>query len=558
MTDSILTLEDRGTLDPLVAGAKAAGLARARQEGLPVLPGVVLAAAVSRSYLDMGMEMLERHGSGRARIAITSTGLAGDLSAAVARATAAFPFPMVVRSSSILEGSGEWSGAFTSYLDIREGELPKAILGCYASAYTQHTVERFAAAGVRPSSAPMAVLVQPALDPDFGGTARIRGDEVTITGVKGSPAPLVQGWDPGVQARVSDSVVRGDEAIGTLGEELLRRVAGLVLEARDRVGTNSCEWAIQDGTLWLLQVQIFADVDPGDGIEVPDSFTTPAVAQLGRLIRRHPGPLAEELVLPWAVADPSLADISVEPADVDPADAFQHAAEHASTLTAEVWASPKPQASGAARSLLRELRGPEPDTVIRRLAGLRPPDRERAVAVLASLATVRHELVALGAVTDPSLAWHVDAATTQAMLSGQVAPTLRGRIGFDRWDPLNAAIVTAHGASVSGTPVSNGIAFGRMCVVIKPGRAEHFRPRDIVVATHPVPGLAALLFDAAALVTTGGGPAAHLFESARALAIPAVCATRIEDLLGALLDQIDVEWALAVDGSRGSIHGVRW
>ncbi len=94
--------------------------------------------------------------------------------------------------------------------------------------------------------------------------------------------------------------------------------------------------------------------------------------------------------------------------------------------------------------------------------------------------------------------------------------------------------------------------------MITPADAQEFRPRDVVVATHPVPGLAALLFDAAALITTGGGPAAHLFESARSLGIPALCATRVEELTGSELDRVGAEWALAVDGTNGMAYATAW
>jgi phosphoenolpyruvate-protein kinase (PTS system EI component) len=45
----------------------------------------------------------------------------------------------------------------------------------------------------------------------------------------------------------------------------------------------------------------------------------------------------------------------------------------------------------------------------------------------------------------------------------------------------------------------------------------------VIVASQPIPNLAPLLWDAAGLVTESGSPAAHLFESARALRVPAVC-----------------------------------
>lgn len=553
----IFSLDNPAALDPAQSGAKAAWLARGRRAGLPVLPGVVVAAPVSHPYLAAGVAALERASSGRARIEIMGMGLPDSFLDELDSATAGYSPPLVVRSSSILEGSGEWSGAFTSYLDVRSGELGKAILGCYASAFTQHTVERFHAAGLSPVAAGMAVLIQPALDPDFGGTAHVQGDEVTITAVRGSPAPLVQGWEPGAQARVTREVVKGGEAVDLLGQDRLRSIAETVFAARDATSANACEWAVQDGSMWLLQLQRFAQPTPSSGIEIADCFTTTQAGELGRLIRRYPGPLGEELVLPWAVADPGLADYTPHATTLGPAEAFRVADEHAAALTATVWGRPKGDAARAAGIALRDLRGADPAAAFGRLLSLKPPDPDRARLVLDALAEVRTHLAAVGAVAGPELGWHLDRRAVRAAITGTAA-NLVGRIGFDRWDPFNATMVAAHGVSVRGTPVSDGVAYGRMCLVTQPGRADHFRPRDVVVGVYPEPGLAALLFDAAALITTGGGPAAHLFESARALAIPALCATRIEDVIGRPVGEPGPEWALAVDGSNGMVYGVPW
>lgn len=558
-TRVLLTLDDPAALEPTRTGAKAAWLARARQAGLPVLPGVVVTADESHDFLAAGANALAGSGSGRARMVIMAMEPPGDSLAALSAATADFTSPLVVRSSSVLEGSGEWSGAFTSYLDIRPTELPKAVVGCYASAFTQATVERFAAAGLDPVRAELAVLIQPALDPEYGGTARMVGEDVIVVGVKGSPVPLVQGWDPGVQARVTaGGAVQGAKAVETLGEEVINAVADALRGAQQAIGANALEWATEGDHLWILQAQRFAEQAPGAGVAIADDLRTEAAATLGRLIRRHPGPLGERLVLPWAIADPTLADLSVEPADLDPLDALQAASAHAATLAAEVWARPKPVAAVRGRDTLRELRGTDPGVGLALATGLRPPDRDQAAEVLALLATVRQGIAATGAVAHPDSAWHVDEETARRLLSGALGDVAPTRIGFDRWEPFNAAVVAAHGDSVTGSSAGTGVAFGRMCVVTEPGEAAHFRPRDVVVAVHPVPGLAALLFDAAALITTGGGPAAHLFESARSLGIPALCATRIEDLLGAGLDEVTTEWALAVDGSNGVVHGVPW
>jgi hypothetical protein len=73
-----------------------------------------------------------------------------------------------------------------------------------------------------------------------------------------------------------------------------------------------------------------------------------------------------------------------------------------------------------------------------------------------------------------------------------------------------------------------------------------------------LPNLAALLWDASALITTGGGPAAHLFESAGALGIPAVTGLDLEDLLGGDPAGMTGEVSLAVDGYGGRAWATPW
>ena len=181
----ILDLDDEQCLDPGRAGAKAAWLARGRRAGLPILPGVVVSADVSMPYLQAGADALPHRGSGGARLVVGQAELPAGLKDEIRQSATHLTSPLVVRSSSLLEGSGKWSGAFTSYLDVNQEELPKAVAGCWASAFTVSTLERFSAAGIDPAAAAMAVLIQPALQPDFGGTARLDGDEATVIGVRG-------------------------------------------------------------------------------------------------------------------------------------------------------------------------------------------------------------------------------------------------------------------------------------------------------------------------------------------------------------------------------------
>ncbi len=554
----VLSLDDVRCLDPAVGGAKAAWLARGKQAGLAVLPGVVVPAPASKKPMAHGIEVMGMRGSGGARLAMSQEPLAIGLSEAVLAATADMPEPMVVRSSSILEGTGEWSGAFTSYLEIFHGEVETAVRGCWASAFTVHTLERYEAARLEPGSAPMAVLIQPALSPDFGGTARLSGDDVIVVGVAGSPAPLVQGWEPGAHARVAASgAVSGEPAVELMGSALLVGVAELLRRSHELVGANTMEWAVVGDDLWVLQLMRAAE-SAEDTIDIPVELASPTAARLARAVRRAPGPLGEALVLPWAIADPERYLEPVEPIDIDPVEALREAIEHSRALTAEVWGVAKPIAASQASDALRGLRSSEPGDALAAVEALRPPDPERALQVLGMVAQVRRTLVAAGAVSRPELAWHVELAEIGRILAAGRADKLRDRIGFDRWEPFDVAVVMSHGSLSEGVGAAPGLAAGRLCFVSDPYDVPHFRPRDVVVGTHPLPNLAALLWDASALITTGGGPGAHLFESARALGIPAVCAIHLDEALGSDLWAANEKFSVAVDGNTGRVAVTAW
>jgi hypothetical protein len=555
---TVISLDDPACVDPAISGAKAAWLARGRQAGLPVLPGVVVTTSVSKPFMERGVEVLAVRGSGGARLAVSLAALPEPVSEALTTPLAPLGEPMVVRSSSILEGSGEWSGAFTSYLEVRNGEVATAILGCWASAFTVHTLERYAAAGHQPGSAPMAVLIQSALQPDFGGTARISGDDVVVVGVAGSPAPLVQGWDPGTHARVSRSrIVTGEAALDLMGPDLVLAVADTLKRADDLVGATACEWAVIGPEVFLLQLMRPVDHERA-AIDIPAALARPGAKAVARLVRRAPGPMGEILVLPWAMATPDILLEAVDPVDLDPVDALHAAQEHARVLTAEAWRLPKRSAIAKAAETLRSLRSTDPSGALDVIEGLRSTDPDRSRLVLGLLARVRLGLVAAGAVSQPELGWHIEPGQAEAMLRAGRTDHRNTRIGFDRWEPFDVGVVIAHGNSAEGTAAAPGMAAGRLCFIADPHDTVHFRPRDVVVGTHPVPNLAALLWDAAALVTTGGGPAAHLFESARALAIPAVCGIHLDEALGSDLATASLRTAIAVDGSNGRVTVTQW
>jgi hypothetical protein len=83
--------------------------------------------------------------------------------------------------------------------------------------------------------------------------------------------------------------------------------------------------------------------------------------------------------------------------------------------------------------------------------------------------------------------------------------------------------------------------------------AERFVPREVMAAVYPLNNLAPLLWDAAAVVTIGGSPGAHVFEVATALGVPAVCGVDLADGLGLTVPELHVRHDLivAVDGGSG-------
>jgi hypothetical protein len=539
---------------------------------------VVLVADVSVPALRHGAETLVLRGSGGARLEVGRFPVDSTLLARVAQACSDLGPALAVRSSSVLEGEGEWSGAFASYVDVRPTEIEKAIAGCWASSFTVSTLERFEAAGLEPAAAPMAVLIQPLIRPEYGGVARLdRNGEVEVIGIKGSPAPLVQGWETGVRAVIAPGgeIAASDDVTGYLGLDLISEVTRQLRAADLMIGANHCEWGFAEGRLFLLQLSRrnitsrAADGRvPGRQGSADSRFVDPRLKDLGRLARRYPGPLGEALVLAWAAADPPLvieilARSATAPIDdrdpEDPVAALHMAAREAAALTAATWQMPEPMAAARAASILRQARGSRPEAALDCLAGLRTPDPERAARVLNLLAIVQRAIDEHHH-NDSSWNWHQPIDRLGSILRGEGGahrPSLR-RIGVDRWEPFQAAVVESFGAAHPGTPASPGVGCGRLCYIAGPDSVDDFRPRDIVVTTNPVPNLAPLLWDAAGLVTISGSPAAHLFESARSLNVPAVCSLDLAGSLGMELATATGRFAVAVDGDRGIAFTSEW
>jgi hypothetical protein len=532
----IVDLDHDDSLDPDRVGAKSASLARAKRAGLPVLPGLVVESLASRGHMALGAATLPTRGSGGARLAITSRpiGFADEL----VTAACSISDSLVARSSTLLESSGEWSGAFTSYVDVAPDQLPKAVVGCWASAFTVAALQRQEAAGTTPGSLDMAVLVQPFLDATVGGTAELAANGSTVVrAVKGSPAPLLQGWVKGVEGRADpDGSWYGQDLIDLVGISALNRVRDSLSRAYAIMGSNHCEWAI-DEEPWILQLDVLRRPDPAPplpNIEIPADLM-PTI----RALVSAPGRLGEELVLPWALGGIPQHDASP---DLIPQVDVRATKKLAQTLTSQVWGMDHARASMQARRLLDRLKGSEPHKSVDRIRSLNRPNPELSRDLLARIAALQTRMVESGAAPDTQAAWHLSLSDIVEVLNGH-ARRAPNRVGRQPWEPLIASAVLEHGTRHHGSPAASGIGAGIRMRADNPGKAM-LTHRGVISASQPLASLAQLLWDAAGLVTRGGSPAAHLFESARSLGIPAVCGVD----LGGDQDQI-----VAVDGYSGVV-----
>jgi hypothetical protein len=336
-------------------------------------------------------------------------------------------------------------------------------------------------------------------------------------------------------------------------------------------GANTCEWGFTEGRLCLLQLgrRTVALRPSGSlGRESERRGADSRLIDLSRLARRYPGPLGEALVLAWAAADPALV-IETSTAPItgwtdepdNPVAALHLAAREAAVLTAETWQMPEPMAAARAASVLRQARGNHPEAALDCLAGLGSPDRERSARVLHLLAIVQ-TAINESRPDGSRWNWHHPIDRLESILRGEAQQDPRQssvkRIGTDRWEPFQAAVVESFGTEHRGIPASPGVGCGRLCFIAGPEQVGDFRSRDIVVTTNPVPNLAPLLWDAAGLVTTSGSPAAHLFESARSLNLPAVCSLELSRSLGFDLAAATGRFAMAVDGNKGLVFTSEW
>jgi rifampicin phosphotransferase len=163
---------------------------------------------------------------------------------------------LVARSSSVVEDSAESSmaGRFESVIGIVGFEaFVKAVVTVLDSRARAEAMDH-----------PIAVLVQPLIEPAFGGVlfgvdpVTGRSDRRVVSAVVGGPEPLVSGEADGSRfvLDVSGRPLQTDTSRGpSLPKDVLQRLSGLSSRVEEVFGSpQDVEWAVgTDGALWLLQ-----------------------------------------------------------------------------------------------------------------------------------------------------------------------------------------------------------------------------------------------------------------------------------------------------------------
>jgi phosphohistidine swiveling domain-containing protein len=245
----VVDLSDDVARDPTLTGGKSAALARGAAAGLDTLPGVVLTTAFCEA-IDGGAEVpqhpavkeaFERAGGDRQSLVARSSSVVEDM----AESSMAGQFESIIG----IDGFDEFVAAVAAVLDSRE-----------RAGATEH---------------PIAVLVQPLIEPAFGGVmfgidpVSGRTDRRVVSAVRGGPEPLVSGEVDGCRYLLEASTSKVLEFAANDGPQLDRADLRRLVALSDKVasvfrGPQDVEWAIgparaavgagsTDRQLWLLQ-----------------------------------------------------------------------------------------------------------------------------------------------------------------------------------------------------------------------------------------------------------------------------------------------------------------
>jgi phosphohistidine swiveling domain-containing protein len=235
---------------------------------------------------------------------------------------------------------------------------------------------------------------------------------------------------------------------------------------------------------------------------------------------------------------PACIDVEI----VDPVRSLREARSIARRLAAQAWGVSADQALEAARAAARRLRGPLPDP--RPFRRTRAVDAAEAGKLLGIVEGIGKWLMTEGRITHPKDLWRLGGTQLEAAVrDGSV---ITPRTGPDPWEPFAFAAVAGSGRRYWGTSAAPGVGAGPAHLVGHGGPLSA-QPRAVLVAAHPLPQLAPMLWSCAGIVTASNSVGAHLFDVARSLKVPAVAGV---DLTGSVAGE--GEAVVAVDGNAGT------
>jgi hypothetical protein len=536
---ALLPLGEPLSTRPDLVGVKAAHLAVARRRGYPVLPGLIVPIDSGAPSIDAGTLAIADHGPAAGRRAAMATEIGPELRSDLER-VCHLGARLVVRSSTLLDDDGQWSGAFASYADVRPDDVETAVRGCWASVFSPDALARLEHVSRTPAEVGMAVLIQPELAPTVSGLARVSGEAVEVSLIEGAPGALLAG-----QARGERVVVRSDAPLPRPSSELpisarmLRELAETSLRLAAEPDGDRFEWAVADGTLWILQVGRAGRRREEEATDVSTAYRGVAYARLARMIIGREGPLGDRLLVPWAAA--------------------AHEASTAATLEVMVGFSDAERLADELNHELASAVGDDVDVIARRLASGDSRLAERVAAVrvdgyrvsslLEATAQVADRLTADGRLSHPSELWDQTPAWVHSALRGERTKRPSARPLGSRWSEAIWGTAVANGERLTAVPASPGRAPGTVTWRDKPDDVSSLARGSVLVIREPLPNFAPLLWKASGLIAGTGSSAAHLFEVARSIHVPAVIVPG--------LDPMSVRGSIvALDGGSGELW--RW
>ena len=537
-----LALSDPAARDKTVVGSKAALLAVAAEAGMPVLPGIVVPLAASAPAMTLGAEALTSGGRAAAYLAASREAP----SKSHVNALASVADAVVVRSSTLLDDDGRWAGAFASYLDVGAGDVAAAVRGCWSSAFARDALDRCEAAGQELATLRIAVLAQPWLRFAYGGTARIGpsasedGTDITVTVAVGGAHGVVAGKAATTVVVGRHGELRSD---GHVHAGIVAEVAALARRALDVTGIGTIEWGATGERVVVLQVGPAPPPIRSQAVRPRAASVSISedVVPIAATVARFRGALAQELVLPWAIAAPPLDASAV--AVTDPAAAVAEVRGSSTELIGTAWGRGTEEARRVAARVLHDLRSGELQQALALITGARAPTTDDARRVIGLIRGIGEALQTAGVLPAAELVWQLSHPELDAAVAG--APQ-NPRSGPDRWEPFLADVAFDHGTTVEATAITDGVGAGRLHVIAGLRDIGRPGPRTILAAPAPLPHLAPLLWHCAGFIAHDGSAGAHLFEVARSLGVPAVIGVAPSDLgpPGSLV---------AVDGTAGVV-----